>query len=435
MNSDSEIRSNKLKKLEALYKDGNMSLVIPEAIKLIQEYSSGIACNILALAYKRQGNYRGAKDLYEKLLVDNPRNTMFLSNLGNIYYDLGKVSEAEKYFKKSLAIDPKLHNAAISLGNLYTSNLRLNDALLVFESLKQDFDNLTSTQLSDINYRTAEIYRKKGPSYFDEAIKYYGLSNQPLSAAHRLECIYTSKDKSTYYEEERKINASGEFNPLLATVQTHASIRYEMTDENLFCRNPFKYIHHSRLTVEEGFNDDLVSKLSNIKNNLESSPQPLLNNGEQSAGNFLVSNDPSVQKIKNIIVERVIKYRNQYRDSNDGFIKNWPKNVIFHGWIIDLKKGGGLGSHMHKQGWLSGSLYLNLPKDSGSSQGNIIFDLDGASYPTNGKIFPQKEFNIEKGDIVLFPSSIFHKTLPFDSQEHRVTLAFDVKPALVSTPI
>ena len=36
--------------------------------------------------------------------------------------------------------------------------------------------------------------------------------------------------------------------------------------------------------------------------------------------------------------------------------------------------------------------------------------------------------SVEKGDIVLFPSSIFHKTVPFESEENRITLAFDVKP-------
>ena len=431
MNSNSEIRSKKLKELEALYVKGDMILVIPEAIKLIHEYSSGIAYNILALAYKRQGDYQKAKDLYEKLLVDNPKNTMFLSNLGNIYYDFGKVNEAEECYKKSLAIDPMQYNCVISLGNIYVSNLKFNDALFTFESLIQEFDNLTFQQLSDINYRIAEVYRKMGSAYFDNAITHYRLSNEPLSSAQLLECIYKTKDKSLYQEEEEKINASGEFNPLLAAVQVHASIRYGITDENLFCREPFKYIYHSKLTVEEGFNDDLVSELLNIKNNFESSPQPLIENGEQSSGNFLVSNDPSVQKIKSIIVERIINYQYQYKDFNEGFIKNWPKNIILHGWIIELKNGGSLGSHMHKQGWLSGSLYLNLQKDPGSRQGNIVFDLDGGSYPKNGKTFSHKEFNIEKGDIVLFPSSIFHKTVPFESQEHRVTLAFDVKPVFI----
>ena len=431
MRSDNEIRSNKLKELEALFAQGNMDLAIPEATKLLQAYSSAIAYNILALAYKRQGNFEKALALYEKILVENPKNTMFLTNLGNIYFDLGKVNEAEKCFKKSLAIKPDQYNASISLANIYSNSFKFNDALFIFKSLNQDIKNLTREQVSDINYRIAEIYRKKEPPCFDDAIKHYGLSNDALSSAQRLECIYKSKDEATYLKEENKINASGELNPLLAAIQTHASIRYRKTDKNLFCRDPFQYISHSRLTLSDGFDDDLISKLLNIKSKLDSSSQPLIRHGEQSAGNIFASNEPIVKKVLNIIQKRVMEYRKQYTDFNDGFIQKWPINTTLHGWIIDLKKGGSLGSHMHKQGWLSGSLYLNLQKDPGSSQGNIIFDLDGGGYPKNAQVFQPKEFNIEKGDIILFPSSIFHKTVPFESLEHRVTLAFDVKPIFV----
>ena len=83
---------------------------------------------------------------------------------------------------------------------------------------------------------------------------------------------------------------------------------------------------------------------------------------------------------------------------------------------------------MHKLGWLSGSLYLKIPKARTKSEGNIVFSLDGANYPSEGKHFPTKEIDVETGDIVLFPSSIFHKTVPFSSDDNRVTLAFDVKP-------
>ena len=161
---------------------------------------------------------------------------------------------------------------------------------------------------------------------------------------------------------------------------------------------------------------------------MSSVSQDLLNNGVQSAGNLFILDDPSIRTIKKIIVERIQNYRNKYKDSEDGFIKKWPKDVNLYGWIIDLKKGGSLNSHMHKLGWLSGSLYLKLEKQQGSSQGNIIFDLNGGDYPTESKLYPSIEFNIEKGDIVLFPSSIFHKTVPFESENNRITLAFDIKP-------
>ena len=182
MSSDHEVRSLKLNKLKKLYEEGNMDLVIPEATKLFQEYSSGIAYNILALAHKRQGKYEDAIELYEKILVDNPKNPVFLYNLGNIHFDMGRRREAEEYYRKSLAIEPNQVDASISLGNLLVSNAKLDDALLIFKRLVNDFTGLTPAQLSDINYRIADIYIKKGPSGINKAIKYYGLSDQPLSS-------------------------------------------------------------------------------------------------------------------------------------------------------------------------------------------------------------------------------------------------------------
>ena len=34
----------------------------------------------------------------------------------------------------------------------------------------------------------------------------------------------------------------------------------------------------------------------------------------------------------------------------------------------------------------------------------------------------------EKGKVVFFPSSVFHRTIPFKSNEERICIAFDVKP-------
>ena len=432
MHASDESKNHKINRLIALFKEGDMSVVIPQATKLIEEYSSGISYNILALAHKRLGNYALAQDIYTNLLVSNPNNILFLGNLGNIYSEVGELDKAEECFKKSLAINPKNFDTALSLVNILVTSGRIDSAFLSLNTILESHDELTPAQLDDANYRIAELYRTKGVPFFDKAIQHYNQSNQPLSSAHRLELIYKSKDKATYYEEERKVNAKGELNPLLAAIQTHASIRYKMPNANLFCKDPFKYIYHSKLTIKEGFNDSLVENLLNVKQRLNSKTQALLTNGQQSAGDFLLSNDPSVQIIKTIIRNRIRDYRNTYKSSNNGFIKSWPEEAILHGWIIELKKGGSLSSHMHKLGWLSGSLYLKLKKPPGSDQGNIIFDLNGADYPTESQFFQSKEFNIEEGDIILFPSSVFHKTVPFESEENRITLAFDVKPTFLN---
>jgi len=93
-----------------------------------------------------------------------------------------------------------------------------------------------------------------------------------------------------------------------------------------------------------------------------------------------------------------------------------------------MKSGGNLGAHMHKEGWLSGSFYLNVPESLGKDDGNIVFSLGGGGYPTDGKYYEQKIVEVKERDICMFPSSLFHCTIPFESSEERISFAFDVKP-------
>ena len=428
MTNDNMLKSRRLAYLRKLYDGEDMNLVISEAKKLFDEYASGVAYNILVLAHKRQGRYQEAIKLYEKILKDNPRNTLFLYNLGNTYFQSGRRADAEKCYRRTLEIEPNEINPAVSLGNLLVSNAELDEALSIFEGLSKRLKSLTIEQLSDIYYRIADIYNRKGVSFINQAIEYYGLSDQPLSSANRLELIYKSRDKATFVREAKKINLQGESNPLLAAIQTHASIRYEIKDENLFCKNPLEYISHTELTPEEGFSEELIISLLQESKKNTLTPQSLINKGEQSAGNFFLSDSPGVLKIKQILTRHIAKYKDTYQNSDAGFIENWPKNSVLFGWIVRLRQGGSLDSHMHKQGWLSGSLYLKVPDGLHSTHGNIVFDLDGDSYPRGKNYYPKKEINVKTGDVVLFPSSIFHRTVPFDAQEDRVTLAFDLKP-------
>jgi hypothetical protein len=43
--------------------------------------------------------------------------------------------------------------------------------------------------------------------------------------------------------------------------------------------------------------------------------------------------------------------------------------------------------------------------------------------------FEKKLYAPQVGDVVFFPSSVFHRTIPFSSNEERICIAFDLKPA------
>ena len=50
---------------------------------------------------------------------------------------------------------------------------------------------------------------------------------------------------------------------------------------------------------------------------------------------------------------------------------------------------------MHKEGWLSGSLYLERPEKIEEHDGDIIFSLHGSNYPMDKKEYPTKIINID----------------------------------------
>ena len=65
----------------------------------------------------------------------------------------------------------------------------------------------------------------------------------------------------------------------------------------------------------------------------------------------------------------------------------------------------------------------SLDKDDGA----IEFSLHGHDLPLVDKNYPRKLLKPKRGDIILFPSSLFHKTIPFSEDTDRCVVAFDLK--------
>ena len=108
--------------------------------------------------------------------------------------------------------------------------------------------------------------------------------------------------------------------------------------------------------------------------------------------------------------------------------------VRFSGaWSVRLKSAGYHTNHMHPQGWMSSALYVALPDEvsaCGDHAGHIQFGvplLDKDPGLTSRRVVRPKV-----GTLVLFPSYMWHGTIPFESQQSRLTVAFDLLPDEIS---
>ena len=125
--------------------------------------------------------------------------------------------------------------------------------------------------------------------------------------------------------------------------------------------------------------------------------------------------------------KQIIVYKENFKLNEDGFIKKWPTKNYLQAWYVKMFKQGYQGAHIHPPGWLSGVFYIKVPKLLNNNEGSIKFQFFGYDYVEDENL-PNLIHSPKDFDLVLFPSSLFHKTIPFSNKDERHCIAFDLNP-------
>ena len=111
---------------------------------------------------------------------------------------------------------------------------------------------------------------------------------------------------------------------------------------------------------------------------------------------------------------------------NDSIIfDKWPKKFNINAWYIRLYKGGEVGSHIH-HGWVSGVFYVK--KKYSENRGDLEITEKFGDLTGNRKNINTVKIPTKPGDLVLFPSSLPHRVIPFQRKSERISIAFDMFP-------
>ena len=122
----------------------------------------------------------------------------------------------------------------------------------------------------------------------------------------------------------------------------------------------------------------------------------------------------------------------------DGTHPFWRRNVagtqaadiVFSGaWSVRLSGQGFHTNHMHPKGWISSALYIAVPDEVSGATDDAGYIQFGAPEEKLGLDLPPiRTVKPEVGSLVLFPSYMWHGTIPFSSEQPRITVAFDIVP-------
>jgi len=380
----------------------------------------------LGTILQKQGKLEEAIKNYRKALSihEDPRGHF---NLGTALRDEGKLDEAITHFKQAIAMFPNYADAHNYLGECYRDQGNMEDAI------KKYFDTLAlNKNHAGANYNMGEFLYLAGR--FDEAVDYLERSKLDDWQERALYCTYKAEHFDAFKNKlDHIVHTHEKHNaPFLQTLSTHHAVNFGVEDHYNFCKNGFDFVYQKSIPeLAEPNSQFLKDLLNDIENTaIEVRAQGMIINGKQSAGNLFKRPEASFRKLGEIVKQEFINYKNTFAGADCELIKSFPKELEFtSSWYVRLRRGGYVDRHIHEVGWISGAVYLVLPKNKKDPlEGCFEYGLHGDNYPLKHENFPVGIATPHVGDIVLFPSSLFHRTIPFSSDEERICIAFDLKP-------
>lgn len=136
------------------------------------------------------------------------------------------------------------------------------------------------------------------------------------------------------------------------------------------------------------------------------------------------------------ISETMASYVEQFQPpANTSWSASKPDDWEIYIWSTVLNDGGYQDSHMHPSAWVSGVYYVSLPESMGDGSSSYDGWLEFGQAPARFNLSTPPKTQIikpEPGLIVFFPSYFHHRTIPFKSTDHRISIAFDLEPRQTS---
>jgi uncharacterized protein (TIGR02466 family) len=398
-----------------------------------QAYRKAIALNPqffeahgnLGTVLQKQGRLDEAMASYQQGLRIHPQDARGHFNLGTVLRDKGQLSAAAQSYERAIMLFPNYTDAYNNLGETCRDQGDMTKAVQHYQQALQ-----RNPHHPGANYNMGEfLYLAKR---FEEAVQYFQASQLDDWQARVLYCLYRAEKFEAFKQLRDEIVRQGPHTaPFVATLSTHYSLNHGEPDPYRFCPDALSFVYHRSLPELAPGSPLLAALLQNIADaDIAERKQARLTHGKQSAGNLFKRPEAAFRTLGELVKREFRQYQVQFEHADCGLITHFPETLEFtSSWYVKMQKGGHLDAHIHEIGWISGAVYLAMPETADPREGAFEYGTHGDQYPQLHENFPSRFIKPNIGDIVLFPSSLFHRTIPFNADAERICVAFDLKPA------
>ncbi len=423
----------------------------------------------LGVALRQLNRAEEALTVYERALAIGANTPELYQSYGNALYELGRVDDAIASYRHALTLDPEaleVHEALNEIlwqhgmRDIYLASylsaleaaprslpLRLRYASSLSRSEKYHEAEAVLREASQVFGPDAEIHGGLGLSLasqgrIPEAIEHFttAVDLAPEDVRCRKNLVRILISTGDYPNALWHIDAAIELAPLDQHNLAFRSLCWRLLGDSreALINDYDRFVKCIRISVPEGyrdihaFNEALDRALSSLHQTRVHPLSQTLRGGTQTYGNLFERRIREVQEVRDSLERCIQRYIEEMDDDPEHpFLSR--KSERFHfaaSWSCRLGQQGFHTNHVHPEGWISSAYYVSLPDvvhKSDAHDGWLKFgetSLDLGNLEHIGKIVQPEE-----GLLVLFPSYMYHGTIPFTSNEVRTTIAFDVVPA------
>jgi uncharacterized protein (TIGR02466 family) len=382
------------------------------------------AHNNFGLTLRDLGRLDEAISSYERAISARPDYSDAHYNHGASLHERGKPSEAIICYHKALELEPKQVRTHLNLA------YALRDLGRLEEAIKSYKDALTIDPNHSLARRNLGItYKDLGQ--LDNALNAFQAKDSPEFKAHALECLFTLGEYDRFYDTQAQSSDAYKSNLRAAAISAFASQQLGRPDPHPFCKRPLDFVRMYETIEGADQSDDFLDHIIGHLDNMDAVWEPL---GKTTKGGFqsraILFDEPTghLAQLEQALRKQIEKYADEFAAEDCDYIQSFPRTLNLTGWFVRLVKGGHQTEHLHAVGWLSGVFYLRAPKTANPEEGAIELGLWGYDYPVLNNNYPKQRYYPEQGNLILFPSSLFHRTVPIHSAEDRLSIAFDLLP-------
>ncbi|MFQ5784221.1 MAG: tetratricopeptide repeat protein [Alphaproteobacteria bacterium] len=388
----------------------------------------------LGNALADQDRLAEAEAAYREALALRPDYAEAFINLGNLLLDMLRLDEAETAYREAIALRPKMPQAHNNLGNALRDQGRLDEAVAAYGKAVE-----LAPALAETHYNLGNTFAEQGAH--DAAAAAYrraldcdagyvrprqGLAALALARGaprNAVEACDACLARDPGNRQALAIKAAA-----LDVLGERDAVRALIDFDRLIA--PVRCAAPAGFADLDAFNAALAAHALDHPT-LAYEPLSKATRSGRQTRELLVEPKGPVAHLEMIIEDAVADYLAAHpADPGHPFLAHPPARWRLNVWATVLGAQGHQAAHIHPAGWLSGVYYVRLPAAVAADDDDAGWIEFGGHDPASKlTVEPERRlYRPEEGLMLLFPSYFFHRTVPFESDEARISIAFDVLP-------